>query len=61
MRTPETVLQVLPTTMVGSEAKVDLWADSVGEAGRQLGFVVGVGIVVHLASSLVSRLATVLR
>jgi hypothetical protein len=47
--------------MGGTEAKVDLWADSVGEAGRQLGFVVGVGIVVHLASSLVSHLATVLR
>jgi len=61
MRALKTVLQVEPTTMGGTEAKVDLWADSVGEAGRQLGFVVGVGIVVHLASSLVSHLATVLR
>jgi hypothetical protein len=60
MRTPETVFQVEPTT-TGSEATVDFWADSVGEAGRQLGFVVGVGIVVHLASSLVSHIATVLR
>jgi hypothetical protein len=61
MRAPETVLQAEPTSTGGSEVKVDFWADSVGEAGRQLGFVVGVGIVVHLASSLASHLATVLR
>jgi hypothetical protein len=61
MQALKTVLQVEPTTTVGIEAEVDFWADSVGEAGRQLGFVVGAGIVVHLASSLVSHLATVLR
>ncbi|HEY5283485.1 MAG TPA: hypothetical protein VIM14_11915 [Polyangia bacterium] len=48
------------TTTNGGETPVNLWADSVGEAAKQLGIVLTLGIAAHLASSLLSGFAKVL-
>jgi hypothetical protein len=44
----------------GSETRVDLWADSVGEAAKQLGIILTLGIAAHLANSLLSGFAKVM-
>ncbi len=36
----------------GADGRVNLWADSVGAAAKQLGVVLTLGIAVHLASNL---------
>jgi hypothetical protein len=48
------------TATNGGETPVNLWADSVGEAAKQLGIVLTLGIAAHLASSLLSGFAKVL-
>ena len=52
MRAPETMFLADARVMDGAEGGVNLWADSVGEAAGQLGVVLTLAIVIHLAGSL---------
>ena len=60
MLAPEMFIRADATPANGSETMVNLWADSVGEAAKQLGIVLTLGIAAHLASSLLSGFAKVL-
>jgi len=60
MLAPETFMPADATTTNGGDTRVNLWADSVGEAAKQLGIVLTLGIAAHLASSLLSGFAKVL-
>ena len=46
--------------MEGNDGAVHLWADSVGDAVKQLGIVVTLAIAVQLASGLLSGVAKAL-
>ena len=61
MRAPETFIRADSTATDGSDGMVNLWADSVGEAAKQLGVVLTLAIAVHLASNLLSGFAKALR
>jgi hypothetical protein len=52
MPATETVFQADANTTDGADGGVNLWADSVGAAAKQLGVVLTLGIAVHLASNL---------
>ncbi|HEX7500352.1 MAG TPA: hypothetical protein VF524_08600 [Polyangia bacterium] len=52
MPATETTFQADANTTDGADGRVNLWADSVGAAAKQLGVVLTLGIAVHLASSL---------
>jgi hypothetical protein len=58
MQANETIFEAETSGAAGAE--VDLWADSVGAAVRQLGLVVTLAIVAHVASSLLSDVASAL-
>ena len=60
MLAPETMIRADATAPNRGDTTVNLWADSVGEAARQLGIVLTLGIAAHLASSLLSGFARVL-
>jgi hypothetical protein len=49
----KTVVGMDWSTGDGIDGEVNLWADSVGSAARQLGVIVVLAIAVHLATSLV--------
>jgi hypothetical protein len=51
--------EVMPTP--GSEGRVNLWADSVGEAVGQLGIIVTLAIVAHFASTLLYGFTNAMR
>jgi len=52
MQASETMVQADSTGTDGADGRVRLWADSVGEAARQLGVVLTFGIAIHIASNL---------
>ena len=52
MLAPETFMPADATTTNGGETRVNLWADSVGEAVGQLGVVLTLAIAAHFASNL---------
>lgn len=52
MRAPETFIRAESGESDGSDGRVNLWSDSVGATAKQLGFVLTLGIVGQLASSL---------
>jgi len=52
MPTTETIFRADDSATEGSDGRVNLWADSVGAAAKQLGVVLTLGIAVHLASNL---------
>jgi len=53
MQGQRTVVGMDWSTGDGSDGEVNLWADSVGSAARQLGVIVVLAIAVHLATSFV--------
>jgi hypothetical protein len=53
MQGSRTVVGMNRLTGDGSDGEVNLWADSVGSAVKQLGVVVVLAIAVHLATSFV--------
>jgi len=56
MQASETLVRAETTGTDGAEGRVNLWADSVGEAAKQLGVVLTLGIAFHLASNLLFAL-----
>jgi hypothetical protein len=52
MQASETMARAELTGAEGAEGRVNLWADSVGEAMGQLGLVLTLGIAIHLAGNL---------
>ena len=52
MQASETMVRAESTGTEGAEGRVNLWADSVGEAAGQLGVVLILAIAAHLASNL---------
>jgi len=52
MQASETTVRAESLTHEGNEGKVNLWADSVGEAVGQLGVVLTLAVAAHLASNL---------
>jgi hypothetical protein len=55
MRAPWDALPAEPTAADATERGVNLWADSVGVAAKQLGVLLAIAIAAHLASSLMLR------
>jgi hypothetical protein len=51
--------EVMPTPV--SDGRVNLWADSVGEAVGQLGLIVTLAIAAHVASSLLYGFTSAMR
>jgi hypothetical protein len=58
MRALETIFEAETKETAGTDAGVDLWSDSVEEAARQLGMLVTLAIVVHLAYGVLSGIAS---
>lgn len=52
MQASETITRAESAATEGGDGAVNLWADSVGAAAKQLGVVLTLGIAVHLASNL---------
>ncbi len=52
MRGPVNIARAETGRAEGSEERVDLWMDSIGEAASQLGVIVAVLVAVRFASSL---------
>jgi hypothetical protein len=52
MRAPERIPDAAAMGKEASDGRVDLWADSVGVAARQIGILLSVAMAAHFASSL---------
>jgi hypothetical protein len=52
MQASETMARAESAGTEGAEGRVNLWADSVGEAVGRLGLVLTLGIAIHLAGNL---------